>query len=268
MDDAPTDRPAPLPALQRLLETMATLRGPQGCPWDRAQTHRTLLPYLVEEAYELIEAVDGGDDAALREELGDVLLQVVFHAQVAEERGAFTMGEVAQGLADKLRERHPHVFGGSPLDSAEAVSAAWHARTMRERRSALDGVPAALPALQWATQISGRAARSGFEWNRRGEILAKAAEELAEFRAALEARPEAPAPEDAEAELGDLLFALVQLARWQRIDPESALRRATRKFSARFRWMEERLRARGLPPSEQSAEQWWALWEQAKAQAG
>jgi MazG family protein len=254
-------------ALARLLETMAALRGPGGCPWDRAQTHASLLPYLVEEAYELIEAVETGDDAALREELGDVLLQVVFHAQVAAERGAFAFADTAAGLDAKLRERHPHVFGGAPLDTADEVNAAWHARKLRERRSALDGVPRALPALQLAAQTSARAARSGFEWNARGEILAKAAEELAEFRAALEAREGQPPPEDAEAELGDLLFALVQLARWQRIDPEAALRRATRKFSARFRWMEDALRARGLEPAGQSAAQWWALWEQAKTQA-
>jgi tetrapyrrole methylase family protein/MazG family protein len=264
MDDAQTPLQRDLQALARLLETMATLRGPQGCPWDRAQTHRTLLPYLVEESYELIEAVESGEEAALREELGDVLLQVVFHAQVAAERGAFRLAEVAAGLADKLRERHPHVFGGEALGTPEAVSEAWHARKLRTRRSALQGVPLALPALQRATQISARAARSGFDWNQRGAILAKVAEELEELRAALHAPAAAPPPEDAEAELGDLLFALVQLARWQAIDPEAALRRATRKFSARFRWMEEALRARGLQPEAQEAEQWWALWEEAK----
>lgn len=265
MNDAHTPRPRETQALLRLLETMATLRGPQGCPWDRAQTHRSLLPYLVEEAYELIEAVESGDDAAVREELGDVLLQVVFHAQVADERGAFAFAEVATALADKLRERHPHVFGGAALETPEAVSTAWHAHKQRRRRSALDGVPAALPALQQAAQVSARAARSGFDWNHRGEILAKAAEELEEFRAALQAPQSEPAPEDAEAELGDLLFAMVQLARWQHIDPEAALRRATRKFSTRFRWMEDALRARGLQPEAQGPAAWWALWEQAKA---
>jgi MazG family protein len=259
--------------MERLLETMAALRGPDGCPWDRAQTHRSLLPYLVEEAYELIEAAESDDDAALREELGDVLLQVVFHAQVAEERGAFRFADVAAGLDAKLRERHPHVFGGTALETPEAVSDAWHARKMRARRSALDGVPAALPALQRAAQVSARAARSGFEWNHRGEILARAAAELEEFRAALERRS-GPAHssrehgEDPEAELGDLLFALVQLARWQDIDPEAALRHATRKFSARFRWMEQTLRDRGLPSATQTAEQWWALWDEAKANTG
>ena len=270
MNDAltpPTDRspPDPLEALARLLETMAALRGPDGCPWDREQTHRSLLPFLVEEAYELIEAAETGDDAALREELGDVLLQVVFHAQVGAERGAFDFAAVAAGLASKLRERHPHVFGGTALASADAVNAAWHARKMRTRESALDGIPGGLPALQWAHQVSARAARSGFDWNHRGEILAKAAEELEEFRQALEAPPDAPPPEDAEAELGDLLFAMVQLARWQRIDPEAALRRATRKFSARFRHMEATLRARGTPTDAQDADAWWALWAEAQA---
>ncbi|HKI98507.1 MAG TPA: nucleoside triphosphate pyrophosphohydrolase [bacterium] len=268
MADAHDPRGSGTHPIHRLLQTMATLRGPDGCPWDRAQTHRSLLPYLVEEAYELIEAAESDDDAALREELGDVLLQVVFHAQVAEERGAFTFAEVAAGLDEKLRERHPHVFGGTPLETPDAVNAAWHARKMLARNSALDGVPHALPALQLAAQTSSRAARSGFEWNHRGEILAKAAEELEEFRAALEAPETQPPPEDAEAELGDLLFAMVQLARWQRIDPEAALRRATRKFSARFRWMEEALRARGLQPEAQGPDQWWALWDEAKAALG
>jgi len=266
--DPPTPPPTPpdaAAALERLLEIMATLRGPEGCPWTRAQTHRSLLPYLLEEAHELIEAVEQGGDAELREELGDVLLQVVYHARLAEERGAFAFADVTASLADKLRERHPHVFHGPPLPTAEAVAEAWQAGKLRTRDSALDGVPQALPALQRALQVSNRAARSGFEWTARAEILDKAAEELEEFRAALAAGPEAPPPEDPEAELGDLFFALVQLARWQALDPEAALRRATGKFEARFRWMEQRLRARGLQPASQSPAQWWALWEQAKA---
>ncbi len=279
-------------ALTRLLQVMATLRGPQGCPWDRAQTHATLLPYLVEEAYELIEAAEGDDAGALREELGDVLLQVVFHAQVAAERGAFDFAQIAAGLADKLEQRHPHVFGDGtgaapqPLASAEAVRDAWHRSKMQGRDSALDGVPTALPALQRALQTGSRAARAGFEWHDRGEIFAKIEEELAEYRREVtalerasppEAGVEQDAPPDgapdeppdadaAELEFGDLLFALVQLARWQRIDPERALRRSTRKFAARFRHMEAALRARGESPQACSAATWWALWAEAKAQ--
>jgi tetrapyrrole methylase family protein/MazG family protein len=262
--------------VRRLLSVMATLRGAQGCPWDRAQTHRSLVPYLVEEAYELIEVIESGgasgDETALREELGDVLLQVVFHARIAEERGAFSFADVANTLADKLETRHPHVFGGRPLDSPEAVRHAWHRRKMAGRDSALAGVPAAQPALNRALQVSERAARSGFEWSHEGEILAKVGEELAEFRqAAARHAGDAPAGEapslQEETELGDLLFALVQLARWRRIDPESALRRATRKFMARFGWMEDTLRARGLQPDRQTPAQWWALWDEAKSHA-
>jgi nucleoside triphosphate diphosphatase len=292
MPDAPPTDPRAAAALERLLALLAALRGPQGCSWTLAQTHRSLLPYLLEEAHELAEVVETGpaapEPAPLREELGDVLYQVLLHARLAEERGAFAFADVAEALAAKLRERHPHVFGGPPLDSPEAVNAAWHARKRIARDSALDGVPPALPALQQAQQVSERAARAGFEWNARGEILAKAAEELEEFRAALAAReaaaggptafeptageptasaPGAEAGEDAQAELGDLLFALVQLARWQGLDAEAALRGATRKFATRFRWMEKALRARGLRTEAQSAEQWWALWAQAKAAA-
>ena len=294
--------------MERLLRVMAALRGEGGCPWDRVQTHRSLLPFLIEEAYELIEAIenggggdmgnrDGGDgdgeaggqspppaspDAAIREELGDVLLQVVFHAQIAEERGAFSFQDVAGALADKLEARHPHVFGGEPLPDPEAVRGAWHRNKMKTRDSAMDGVPSALPALQWANLVSQRAASEGFEWNHKGEIHDKAAEELGEFREALEAIENGGGGggrEAAEMELGDLLFSLVQLARWEDIDPETALRRSTRKFISRFRWMEEALRVRGNPgglkpsdhqqPGQKQAGrlepgQWWALWNEAK----
>ncbi|MEE8434932.1 MAG: nucleoside triphosphate pyrophosphohydrolase [bacterium] len=282
----------------RLLRVMAALRGEAGCPWDRAQTHRSLAPFLIEEAYELIEAIeDGGEtsgdeisgdettgggqpapqDAAIREELGDVLLQVVFHAQIAEERGVFSFRDVAGGLADKLEARHPHVFGGDALPDPEAVREAWHRTKMKTRDSAMDGVPSALPALQWAHQVSQRAAREGFEWNHRGEIHDKAAEELGEFREAISALDGGGSREAAEMELGDILFSLVQLARWEGIDPEAALRRSTRKFISRFRWMEEALRAQGRrsdlrQPSQQQpgrpeAGQWWALWNEAKTGA-
>ncbi|MBI4083149.1 MAG: nucleoside triphosphate pyrophosphohydrolase [Candidatus Lambdaproteobacteria bacterium] len=170
-------------ALRDLLAVMAALRGDGGCPWDRGQTHRSLLPYLIEEAYEFIEAVERESEAGMREELGDVLFQVVFHAEIARERGAFGFAEVARDLAQKLRQRHPHVFGDSPLESAEAVNAAWNARKRAGYRSHLEGVPAGLPALQWAAKVASRAADAGFEWNREAEILDKAREELEEFAA-------------------------------------------------------------------------------------
>ena len=293
-DGAETPPPDGADPVERLLRVMATLRGGEGCPWDRAQTHRSLAPFLIEEAYELIEAIERGDetsgdetngdetgggqpaprDAAMREELGDVLLQVVFHAQIAEERGAFSFRDVAGALAGKLEARHPHVFGGDPLPNSAAVQDAWHRAKMKNRDSAMDGIPAALPALQWANQVSQRAAREGFEWNHKGEIHDKAAEELGEFRAAISALDDGGSRAEAEMELGDLLFSLVQLARWENIDPETALRRSTRKFIARFRWMEEALRARGAQDGEEQPGhqqpgrlepgQWWALWKEAK----
>jgi tetrapyrrole methylase family protein/MazG family protein len=255
--------------MARLRAVMATLREPGGCPWDREQTHRSLVPYLIEEAYELVEAIEHGSAEGLREELGDVLLQVIFHARIAEERGAFAFSDVAGALADKLEARHPHVFAGEHVAGAEAVSRLWHERKMAHRRSALDGIPSTLPALAWAGKVAARAARSGFEWNGTGDILAKTAEELAEFRAELEARQGTdPARQEAlETEFGDLLFALVQLARWTGIEPETALRRSIRKFIARFSWMEESLRARGLSPESRTPAEWEALWRQAKEEA-
>jgi ATP diphosphatase len=252
-------------AVARLLAVMATLRGPQGCPWDREQTHRSLLPYLIEEAYEMVDAVERGDAAAMREELGDVLLQVVFHARVAEEAGAFTFADVAAALAEKLVQRHLHVFGGAPLDSAEAVRHIWEQRKMETRSSHLEGVPNGLPALQWAGKVAARAARAGFEWNHRGEIFERAAGELAEFRESLEAGPAGGSNEAAETEFGDLMFALVQVARWSGIDAEAALRRSTRKFIGRFEWMERTLRERGIASASLDPAAWEALWQEAKA---
>jgi tetrapyrrole methylase family protein/MazG family protein len=259
-----SDTPHADPAA-RLLKIMAELRGEGGCPWDRQQTHRSLIPFLVEETYELIDAIESGEDAPLREELGDVLLQVVFHAQIAAERGAFSFQDVAAAITDKLVNRHPHVFGGDSLDSAEEVHRNWHEAKMKGRASALEGVPAGQPALLWANQISGRAARTGFEWRSVAEILEKAEEELVEIRRALEPAGENGGREALEEELGDLLFAIVNLARWLKLDPEGALRGATRKFIARFRRMEEALHARGEKAGEQGPAQWRALWEEAKA---
>jgi MazG family protein len=302
---APTHAQTPggsedLSPVRRLLDVMAALRGEAGCPWDRRQTQRSLLPYLIEEAYELVEAVETGAEPAIREELGDVLLQVIFHARIAEEAGRFDFPALAGSLADKLIQRHPHVFGGAPLDSPEAVNHAWEARKMTGRQSFLEGIPSGLPALQWAAKVAGRAARAGFEWNHTGEIFAKAAEELEEFRQSVAHanRPAAPPPEDqaaasgtpgttrtegdaahdgaakaaaarnraaAEMEFGDLIFALVQLGRWQGFDAEAALRRSTRKFIGRFQWMEEELRRRGTATGSLATAAWERLWQEAKA---
>jgi tetrapyrrole methylase family protein/MazG family protein len=250
--------------LARLLEVMAALRGPGGCPWDREQTHRSLLPYLIEEAYEFVDAVERGDASAMREELGDVLLQVVFHARVAEEAGGFTFADVAAELAEKLVQRHPHVFGGERLASAGEVRHLWEQRKSQGRVSHLEDIPAGLPALQWAQKAAGRAALAGFEWNYRGEILDRAEEELAEFRNSLETGPAGENRGAVELEFGDLLFALVQVARWSGIDAETALRRATRKFMARFAWMERTARERGLSTASLDFAAWEALWREAK----
>jgi tetrapyrrole methylase family protein/MazG family protein len=255
----------PAAALLRLLDVMATLRGPAGCPWDRQQTHRSLLPYLIEEAYEFVDAVERGAAAEVKEELGDVLLQVVFHARMAEEAGHFTFADVAADLAAKLVSRHPHVFGGTPLDTAQEVRHAWDERKMATRQSRLEGIPNGLPALQWAGKVASRAAKAGFEWNRREDILAKAGEELREFQDSLERAGAGGDRAAAETEFGDLLFALVQVARWSGVDAEAALRRSTRKFIGRFEWMERALRERGIAAASLDGAAWEALWREAKA---
>ncbi len=261
-----TTTPEPQDPLRKLLEVMATLRGVGGCPWDREQTHRSLVPYLIEEAYELIEAIETGSDDELREELGDVLLQVIFHAAIAEEVGKFSFLEVAQSLAEKLISRHPHVFDRSRphIGTADQVRHTWHQSKMKSRSSALEGVAPGQPALQWAALVSARAASSGFEWESLGDVFEKVTEELEEFRRAAYAGEGEGEGDDAEMELGDLLFATVQLARMQKIDPEAALRRSVRKFTARFRRMEERLRTRGARADSHTLEQWRELWAYAK----
>ncbi len=306
----------PAAATLRLLEVMARLLAPEGCPWDRAQTHRSLVPFLLEEAYELAEAIETGDDAALREELGDVLLQVVFHARLSEREGGFAFADVAGGLADKLVARHPHVFAREKLATAEQVSDAWERRKLAGRASRLDGIPAVLPALMRAQKLGARAASAGFEWGSTEEIHAKVREELEEFKLALSAaraqgdgvqgggaadgvapdgvghgagqvgagqeaagRSRVAPPDagqdgtrrgmaDAELEFGDLLFALVQLARWSGVDAETALRRASRKFAGRFRHMEQALKAAGRDSHALDAAAWWDLWERAKQEEG
>lgn len=254
--------------VQRLLAVMTALRGEEGCPWDREQTHATLTPYLIEEAYEVVHAIEAGETDALRGELGDLLLQVVFHAEIAREAGEYDFGDIAGALADKLVRRHPHVFGDAVAETAQAVRESWEQRKARERESVLEGVPAGLPALQWATKVGGRAAAVGFDWRATGDIVAKIREEVDEFAEELDALDEDPgAQARLEAEFGDLLFALTQLSRRQGIDGETALRRATRKFITRFAWMEREMHQQGMAPQQLSPADWAQLWERAKAQA-
>jgi MazG family protein len=246
---------------------MAKLRDPQsGCPWDLEQSFRTIAPYTIEEAYEVAEAAEADHPAALKEELGDLLLQVVFHARMAEELGQFAFNDVAAAIADKMIRRHPHVFGDAEIGSASAQTVAWEEQKAAERQakgaaSALDGVGVGLPALTRALKLHRRAARVGFDWAETAPILDKIEEELAELRDAM-----TESPERIEDELGDLLFTIVNLARRLETDPEQALRGACRKFERRFRRVEERLAEQGKPPGAASLDEMEAEWQWAKAE--
>ena len=263
------------PDLVRLLDIMARLRDPErGCPWDRAQSFATIAPYTVEEAYEVAEACERGDAAALKDELGDLLFQVVFHARMAEEAGLFAFNDVAAAIADKMLRRHPHVFGDAVIADAAAQTAAWeehkaaerHAKAAAagERPSALDGVGSALPALTRAEKLQRRAARVGFDWPEAAQVLDKIAEEVAELRQAMdEGDKEAVADE-----IGDLLFAVVNLARHVDTDPEQALRAACRKFERRFRRVETLLAAAGSSVEAASLDEMEAQWRRAKTEEG
>lgn len=255
---------ASLPGLDQLRAIVAALRGPGGCPWDREQTHASLRAGLLEEAYEVAAAIDSADDANLREELGDLLLQVVFHAQIAEEEGRFAFNAVALGIAQKLVRRHPHVFAGESAADAAEVLVRWEEIKRQERgggveESALDGVSPGLPALQYATKIQKRAAKVGFDWQEAQPVLEKVREELAEVEADLKAGI------PLEEELGDLLFAVVNLARKSGVDAEVALSGATRKFERRFREVESLARQRGQDMAGSSLKQLDRLWDEVKA---
>jgi MazG family protein len=234
--------------MARLEGIMARLRGPDGCPWDREQDLQSLKPHLLEETYELLETMDGMDPAAHAEELGDLLLQVVFQARIQEERGAFTLEDVAHNLADKLVRRHPHVFGDLQVDGSAAVLRNWEAIKRTEKkgadggvRSALDGVPRALPALARAQRMQAKASRVGFDWSDVAGVEAKLTEELAELAAARAAGDAAAVRH----ELGDLLFSIVNLARFLKVDAEDTLQAAANRFDTRFREVERRVLAEG-----------------------
>lgn len=258
--------------IERLQRLMAALRDPEhGCPWDIRQTFASIAPYTVEEAYEVLEAIEEGDMPALRDELGDLLLQVLFHARMAEEQGAFTLDAVMDALADKLIRRHPHVFGGEDDRVADeaAVKRLWEAGKERERRAkrregALDGVAKSLPGLTRSLKLQKRAARVGFDWPDAAHVWAKLDEELAELREAVADENAADRRQALTHELGDVLMAVVNLARKLEIDPEYAMREANHRFERRFAAMEARLAETGQAPTELSLAQWLALWRQAK----
>jgi nucleoside triphosphate diphosphatase len=267
-------------ALTALLTLMARLRDPErGCPWDREQSFRTIAPYTIEEAYEVADAIERGEPTRLRDELGDLLFQVVFHARMAEERGWFDFAAVARAIHAKLVRRHPHVFadGAGAADAGE-LSRIWEEQKARERaeaaahsadadRSALADVPRALPALTRAAKLGRRAARVGFDWESPVQVRDKVLEEVGEIEQALAGRDGAGGGEALAEELGDLLFAVANWGLHLKVDPEEALRAANAKFERRFRWMEALAAARGQPLAGLDAAEWDALWRQAKREA-
>jgi len=272
--------PAPGPAgqaMDRLLDLMTRLRGPEGCAWDREQTPASLKPQMVEECYEVLEAIDSGSPGYLREELGDLLLHIVFQAEIAREAGQFAFADVANGIADKLIRRHPHVFGDVKVADAAGVVAQWHELKKAEkpeRESALEGVPRALAALMRAEALQKKAARVGFDWPDVRGAMDKVREEMAEVTAEIESdldfahaneAPFAPAPETAE-ELGDLLFSLVNLTRHLKLDAEALLSGASDKFARRFRAVEARVKAEGKRLTDCSLVELDSAWDAVKRQ--
>jgi tetrapyrrole methylase family protein/MazG family protein len=245
-------------------ELVAHLRAPEGCPWDREQTHQSLRPNLLEEAYETLSAIDANDSDAMQEEFGDLLLQVVLHAQIAYEYDEFKLTDVINGIHSKLVDRHPHVFGDVEILDAEGVKQNWERLKAHERQAKgeqekglLDGIPAALPALAQADAYQKRAARVGFDWPELDGVLDKIIEEVEELRTASDEETQAE-------EIGDLFFALVNLARWKNTDPESALRATNQKFQRRFAYIESNARDQGRELTDMNLAEMDALWEQAK----
>lgn len=261
----------PLPqasALETFQNTLARLRAPDGCPWDREQTHQSLRTNLLEEAYEALQAIDADDAPAMCEEFGDLLLQIVLQSQIAVEAGEFSLAQVIAGINAKIIRRHPHVFGGVAVNGISEVLHNWEALKAAERgvnglpeKGMLDGVPAALPALAQAYEYQSRVARVGFDWPEIGGVTAKVREEIAEIESASGAEARA-------AEFGDLLFAVVNWARWMKVEPESALRQANARFARRFAQVEASARAQGRALAEMTIEELDALWEGAKGVGG
>jgi MazG family protein len=261
--------PANLPVgagFERLIDIMERLRSPEGCPWDREQTFDTIKPYLLEETYEVMDAIDARDWNGLADELGDLLLQVVFFSQMAKEAGHFEVADAIEAINSKLVRRHPHVFGEGDAKTAADVIRKWDEIKAGEKAASakpkglLARVPRSLPALMEARQIAGRAAGAGFDWSNVEQVLEKLHEELAE----LEAARQAESPESLQDEIGDLLFVIVNIARFLKVDPEQALRGTNAKFRRRFGHVEKGLEAQGKSPREATIEEMEGLWQQAK----
>jgi tetrapyrrole methylase family protein/MazG family protein/ATP diphosphatase len=259
--------------IERLLAIMARLRDPEGgCPWDLEQNFATIAPYTIEEAYEVADAIARGNMAELKDELGDLLFQVVFHARMAEEAGHFAFGDVANAISDKMERRHPHVFGDVEIRDAAQQTVAWEAHKATERgeksggtASALVGVPLALPALLRAEKLGKRAARVGFDWPNADAVLDKVREEVEEIAAAISDKE---SEERIGQEIGDLLFAASQLARHYQLNPEAALREANTRFERRFGHVERALAAKGRSPAQADMDELEALWGEAKKAEG
>ncbi len=257
--------------IQKLVDLVARLRGEDGCPWDREQTRESLKPMLIEEAYEVLDALDGASPTELKEELGDLLFQVVFHARIAQEKGEFRLADIIDRLHEKMVRRHPHVFGGADLRTADDVLRNWEDIKAAEKgtssssrpdsgKSLLDGIPSRLPALHQAYQMTAKASRVGFDWPSLGDILEKLKEEATE---AVEAHAAADQSRLID-EAGDLLFVAVNVARFLGVDPETALRRSNRKFERRFRYLEAKIKSQGRELKTASLAEMDALWEEAK----
>lgn len=249
---------------QELVALMERLRGAGGCPWDKEQTHESLKPYLVEETYEVIDAIDSGEPAKLKEELGDLLFQVIFHAQIAKENNAFDIAGVLRGCLEKMTSRHPHVFGEEQLKTAEEVLRAWHKIKHKEsggkEKSIIGSLPRHMPALQKAFKVQKKAARVGFDWEKVEDVVAKMEEELREVRQALAKGDYREVKE----ELGDLLFSAANLSRFLKVNPEEALEKATKKFVERFKRVEAELAAQGKEIGHASLEEMDKIWEDTK----
>lgn len=250
--------------LKRLIEIMANLRSENGCPWDKEQTKDTLKPYMIEETYEVLEAIDENNPQKLKEELGDLLFQIVFHCRIAAEKGDFTIHDVIKGISDKIISRHPHVFANAKFESPEEVRRQWHERKTEEgkfRESILDGVPKSLPSLLRSQRLQSRASKVGFDWKKAEDVLDKVSEEMSELRASITKGSK----NEIEEELGDVLFVLVNLSRFMGMNAEEALKKTINKFTERFRYIEQKAKEAGQNLSEMTLEEMDKLWEEAKS---
>lgn len=249
---------------RRLIDIMANLRSENGCPWDKEQTKDSLKSYLIEESHEVSEAIDEDDPEKLKEELGDLLFQIIFHCRIAAEKGDFTIHDVIKGISDKIISRHPHVFGNAKFETPEEVRKQWHERKTEEgkfKESILDGIPKSLPSLLRSQRLQSRASKVGFDWEKTEDVLDKVEEELSELKTAIRNNSK----KEIEEELGDVLFVLVNVSRFTGINAEEALKKTINKFQGRFRYIEKKAKEAGQNLSEMTLKEMDKLWEEAKS---